>query len=47
MVYRTLLGVYAQVHLIAAGSVAQALPAIVFTLFIRKYILQMWGGVKV
>ncbi|MDA3956375.1 carbohydrate ABC transporter permease [Oceanispirochaeta sp.] len=47
IVYRSLLGANAQVHLIAAGSVAQALPAIVFTLFIRKYILQMWGGVKV
>ena len=47
VVYRSLLGANAQMHLIAAGSVAQALPAIVFTLFIRKYILQMWGGVKV
>lgn len=47
VVYRSLLGANAQVHLIAAGSVAQALPAIIFTLFIRKYILQMWGGVKV
>ena len=47
VVYRSLLGANAQVHLIAAGSVAQAVPAIVFTLFIRKYILQMWGGVKV
>jgi len=47
IVYRSLLGANAQVHLIAAGSVAQALPAIIFTLFIRKYILQMWGGVKV
>ncbi|MDC7234432.1 MAG: carbohydrate ABC transporter permease [Spirochaetales bacterium] len=47
VVYRSLLGANAQVHLIAAGSVAQALPAIIFTLFIRRYILQMWGGVKV
>ncbi|MBI9101766.1 MAG: carbohydrate ABC transporter permease [Spirochaetales bacterium] len=47
IVYRSLLGANAQVQLIAAGSVAQAIPAIVFTLFIRKYILQMWGGVKV
>jgi len=47
IVYRSLLGANAQVQLIAAGSVAQALPAIIFTLFIRKYILQMWGGVKV
>jgi multiple sugar transport system permease protein len=47
VVYKSLLGANAQVHLIAAGSIAQALPAIIFTLFIRKYILQMWGGVKV
>lgn len=47
VVYQSLLGANAQVHLIAAGSIAQALPAIIFTLFIRKYILQMWGGVKV
>ena len=47
VVYRSLLGANAQIHLIAAGSVAQALPAIIFTLFIRRYILQMWGGVKV
>ncbi|WP_199563485.1 MULTISPECIES: carbohydrate ABC transporter permease [unclassified Oceanispirochaeta] len=47
IVYRSLLGASDKVHLIAAGSVAQALPAIIFTLFIRKFILQMWGGVKV
>lgn len=47
VVYKSLLGANAQVHLIAAGSIAQAIPAIIFTLFIRKYILQMWGGVKV
>ena len=47
VVYKSLLGANAQVHLIAAGSIAQAIPAILFTLFIRRYILQMWGGVKV
>ncbi len=35
------------VNLVTAGSVAQALPAVIFTLFIRKYIVHMWGGVRV
>ncbi|MCG8453837.1 MAG: carbohydrate ABC transporter permease [Spirochaetales bacterium] len=47
VVYKSLLGANAQVHLIAAGSIAQAAPAILFTLIIRRYLLQMWGGVKV
>ena len=36
-----------QLNLLTAGSIAQALPAVIFTLFIRKYIVHMWGGVKV
>jgi len=47
VVYKALVGTQGQMNLITAGSVAQALPAIIFTLIIRKYILQMWGGVKV
>lgn len=47
VVYKALLGTQGQVNLSTAGSIAQALPAIIFTLIIRKYILQMWGGVKV
>ncbi len=47
IVYKALVGSQGQINLITAGSVAQALPAIIFTLIIRKYILQMWGGVKV
>ena len=47
VVYKALVGSQGQINLITAGSVAQALPAIIFTLIIRKYILQMWGGVKV
>ncbi len=47
VVYKALIGTQGQINLITAGSVAQALPAIIFTLIIRKYILQMWGGVKV
>ena len=36
-----------QLNLLTAGSIAQALPAVIFTLFIRKYIVHMWGGVRV
>ena len=47
IVYKALVGSQGQINLITAGSVAQAVPAIIFTLIIRKYIIQMWGGVKV
>jgi len=47
VVYKALVGSQGQINLITAGSAAQALPAIIFTLIIRKYIIQMWGGVKV
>lgn len=47
IVYKALVGSQGQINLITAGSVAQAIPAIIFTLIIRKYIIQMWGGVKV
>jgi multiple sugar transport system permease protein len=47
VVYQTLLGATGQVNLLAAGGLAMALPAVIFTLFIRKYINQMWGGVSV
>jgi multiple sugar transport system permease protein len=45
VVYQTLLGASAQVNLAAAGGILMALPMVLFTLFIRKYINQMWGGV--
>jgi len=47
VVYQTLVGATGQVNLAAAGGMAMALPAIIFTFFIRKYINQMWGGVTV
>jgi len=47
VVYQTLIGATGQVNLAAAGGIAMALPAIVFTFFIRRYIHQMWGGVTV
>jgi multiple sugar transport system permease protein len=47
IVYQTVLGAVGQVNLAAAGGMAMALPAIVFTFFIRRYIRQMWGGVTI
>ena len=47
VVYKVLVGAGAQVNLVTAGSIAQALPAVLFTLIIRKYIQRMWGGVSV
>ncbi len=47
VVYQTLLGSSGQVNLAAAAGMAMAVPAIVFTFFIRKYINQMWGGMTI
>ena len=47
IVYQTVLGAVGQVNLAAAGGMAMALPAIIFTFFIRRYINQMWGGITV
>jgi multiple sugar transport system permease protein len=47
IVYQTVLGAVGQVNLAAAGGMLMALPAVIFTFFIRKYINQMWGGVTV
>ena len=47
VVYQTVLGAVGQVNLAAAGGMAMALPAVLFTFFIRRYIKQMWGGVTV
>ena len=47
VVYKVLVGAKGQVNLVTAGSIAQAIPAVLFTLLIRKYIQRMWGGVKV
>ena len=47
VVYQTLIGTTGQVNLAAAGGIALAVPALIFTLFIRKYISQMWGSVSV
>jgi len=47
IVYQTVLGAVGQVNLAAAGGIAMALPAVIFTFFIRRYINQMWGGVTI
>jgi len=47
VVYQSLIGATGQVNLVAAGGMAMALPALIFTFFIRKYINQMWGGITV
>ncbi len=47
VVYQTLLGATGQVNLTAAGGIAMALPAVVFTFLIRRYINQMWGGITI
>ena len=47
VVYQSLVGAKGMVQLAAAGGVVMAIPAVLFTLLIRKYILRMWGGVTV
>ncbi len=47
VVYQSLIGASGQVNLTAAGGISMALPMVIFTLFIRRYINQMWGGVQV
>lgn len=47
IVYQTVLGAVGQVNLAAAGGMAMALPAVIFTFLIRKYINQMWGGITI
>jgi len=47
IVYQTVLGATGQVNLAAAGGMAMALPSVIFTFFIRRYINQMWGTITV
>ncbi|MFO7943142.1 MAG: carbohydrate ABC transporter permease [Anaerolineales bacterium] len=47
VVYQSLLGSVGQVNLAAAGGLVMALPTVIFTLFIRRYIQQMWGGMTI
>jgi multiple sugar transport system permease protein len=47
VVYQSLVGATGQINLAAAGGMIMAIPSILFTFFIRKYIQQMWGGVTI
>lgn len=47
VVYQSLLGSVGQVNLAAAGGLVMALPSVVFTFLIRRYINQMWGGMTI
>lgn len=47
VVYQSLLGAVGNVNLAAAGGLVMAIPSVIFTFFIRKYIQQMWGGVTI
>ncbi len=47
VVYQTLVNASGEINLVAAGGICMAIPAVLFTLIIKKYIKQMWGGVSV
>ena len=49
VVYNNVVSINSQANFgfIAAGGIIQAIPAIIFTFIIKKYINQMWGGAKV
>lgn len=44
VVYQSVSGATGQLNLVAAGGVFMALPALVFTFLIKRYIIYMWGG---
>lgn len=46
VVYEALVGAKGAVHVVTAGGVTMALPALVFTLIVRNYMMSMWGSVK-
>ena len=46
VVYKAIGTTSSGIQYAAAGSIVLILPALVFTLIIRKYIGQMWGGVE-
>ena len=47
VVYQSLVGAVGQVNLAAAGGIVMAIPTVIFTFIIRRYINQMWGGMTV
>jgi len=46
VVYKAIGSSSSGIQYAAAGSIVLIIPALVFTMIIRKYIGQMWGGVK-
>ncbi len=47
VVYKAIGTTSAGIQYAAAGSLVLIVPALVFTLIIRKYVSQMWGGVSI
>ena len=49
VVYQNVVSISSQANFgfVAAGGIIQAIPALIFTFIIKKYINQMWGGAKV
>ena len=43
VVYQSVSGATGQLNLVAAGGIFMALPALVFTFLIKKYIIYMWS----
>lgn len=45
--YHTVADAAGSIHLQSAGGAFMAIPALIFAFFIKRYIIQMWGGVRI
>ena len=45
--YHTVAAAAGSLHLQSAGGAFMAFPALIFTFIIKRYIIQMWGGVRI
>ena len=45
--YHTVADAAGSIHLQSAGGAFMAFPALIFAFFIKRYIIQMWGGVRI
>lgn len=45
--YHTVADAAGSINLQSAGGAFMALPALIFAFFIKRYIIQMWGGVRI
>ena len=45
--YQTVADSAGSLHLQSAGGAFMAFPALIFAFFIKRYIIQMWGGVRI